>query len=251
MQTAPIQLWYGSSRRPFSGNEPWYFKVKELPWAVNLEKNWGNCRDEIANFIKEKDGQFISTAKFYESINDNNSWTGIMTLFWGLKVSGDLYKKCPQLMLLLKQIPGLVSVSISRLNAHSTIAEHEGDTNGIMRCHLGIEIPGGLPECGFKVNGESRSWEEGKCLVFNDAYRHSAWNNTDKRRIILIMDIIRPEFMSKKNIICTSILARHVSYLYNKVKLINKMPSFLKTILFAFVMGMIYILKPVYNFFKG
>jgi ornithine lipid ester-linked acyl 2-hydroxylase len=251
MQTGTNQLWYGSSRRPFPGNEPWYFEVQDIPWAVNLENNWDMFRQEIIDFIKEKDNKFISTAIFYESINDTKSWTAIMSLFWGMKVSNELNKKCPQLAGLLKQIPGLVSVTISRLSPHSTIAEHEGDTNGIMRCHFGIEIPGGLPECGFKVNGESRSWEDGKCLVFNDAYRHSAWNNTDKRRIIIIMDIIRPEFMGKKKIICTSILARHVSYLYNKIKLIKKMPSFMKTILFAIVMGLVYILTPVYNFFKG
>jgi aspartyl/asparaginyl beta-hydroxylase (cupin superfamily) len=251
MQIGKNKLWYGSSRRPFPGNEPWYFEVKNLPWAIELEKNWPNWCNEINNFIKEKDDKFISTAVFYGEIDKTKSWSALISLFWGLKVSTELNKKCPQLNKLVKQIPGLVSFSISRLNANSKIGEHEGDTNGIMRCHLGIEVPGAIPECGFKVNGESRSWENGKCLIFNDAYRHSAWNNTDKRRIIIIMDIIRPEFMEKKNLICASILARHVSYLYNKVKLINKMPSFMKTLLFGFVMGLIIILKPVYNLFKG
>ncbi len=216
-----------------------------------LEDNWPAWQEEISNFIKEKDDKFVSTATFYGGLDTAKSWSAITSLFWGLKISNEFDKKCPKMDKLLKQIPGLVSVTISRLSANSKIGEHEGDTNGIMRCHIGIEIPGVLPECGFKVNGESQSWENGKCLIFNDAYKHSAWNNTDKRRIIIIMDVIRPEFMNKKTLICASILARHVSYIYNKTTIINKMPVFMKTLLFGFVMMIVIIGKPIYNLFKG
>lgn len=215
-----------------------------------MEKEWEIWKPEIVNFIKEKDSKFISTETFYEKIDTGKSWSAITLLFWGMKISNDLKKKCPQLNQLLKEIPGLVSISISRLSAHSAIAEHDGDTNAIMRCHIGIEIPGKLPVCGFKVNGKEQNWEEGKCLIFNDAYKHSAWNNSDKRRIILIIDVVRPEFLRKKNLICAFIITRHVSYLYSKIKLINKMPVFIKTILFATILGLVYLLKPLYNLFK-
>jgi len=115
---------------------------------------------------------------------------------------------------------------------------------------LGVEIPAKLPDCGLKVNGEEKSWEEGKWIVFNDAYKHAAWNNTDKRRVIIIMDFVKPEFIDRKNIACAFILARHFSYIYHKVRLIARMPVFIKTILFAFFLGSIYVLKPVYNIFK-
>lgn len=250
MQTLPKKIWYGSSMRPYPANEPWYYNVKDLPWAGKLEEDWEAWKDEIINFIKEKDNKFISSAAFYEGIDTGNKWNAVMVLFWGLKVSSELKKKCLRLNQLLEEIPGLVSISISRLSAHSAIAEHEGDTNAIMRCHIGIEIPGQLPVCGFKVNGEERNWEEGKCLIFNDAYPHSAWNNSDKRRIILIIDAVRPEFLQKKNLICAFILTRHVSYLYSKIKFTEKMPVFIKTILFAFILGLIYMLKPLYNLFR-
>ncbi len=250
MQENKNQVWYASSLRPYRRNEPWYYNAENIPWASKLEKSWATWKDEIANFIKEQDSKFISTAAFYEKIDTGKNWNAVMLLFWGVKISNELKKKCPHLNHLLQEIPGLVSISISRLNAHSTIAEHEGDTNAIMRCHIGIEIPEELPACGFKVNGEEKSWGEGKCLLFNDAYRHSAWNNSDKRRIILIVDAIRPEFLRKKNLICAFIITRHVSYLYDKIKFIRMMPVFIKTILFAFIVGCIYVLKPVYNLLK-
>lgn len=251
MQTPKKKIWYGSSMRPYPEGEPWYFDAKEISWASELEDNFGKWSEEVNDFIKEKDDKFVSSSVFYEKMDTERNWSAIVFLFWGLKVSNELKKKCPHLSEHLKEIPGLVAASFSRLNAHSTIAEHEGDTNAIMRCHIGVEVPSGLPECGFKVNGEEKSWAVGKCLLFNDAYKHSAWNKSNKRRIILIIDVVRPEFLHRKNLICAFILTRHVSYLYNRVKLIHKMPVFMKTILFAFILGTIYVLRPVYNFFKG
>jgi beta-hydroxylase len=37
-----------------------------------------------------------------------------------------------------------------------------------------------------------RHWEEGKSLVFDDTYVHDAWNKTQRTRVVLFMDILRP-----------------------------------------------------------
>jgi len=250
MQEHKSSIWYASSMRPYAENEPWFYDTNNYSHLVDIENHWAALKDEIHNFIKEKDSKFLSSKPLYENIDLNNGWSAIIFLFWGMKISNEFKRKCPKTMQYLNKIPGLVSLSLSQLAPASALAEHTGDTNAILRCHLGIDIPAGLPNCGFTVNGEERSWEEGKWIIFNDAYRHSARNNTDKRRIILIMDFIKPEFIHKKNIICAFILTRHVSYLYQKIKLIARMPVFLKTILFAFFLGVIYLLKPIYNLFK-
>ena len=36
------------------------------------------------------------------------------------------------------------------------------------------------------------TWEQGKCLVFDDFYPHEVWNNTDQERVVLIFDFDRP-----------------------------------------------------------
>ncbi len=243
-------IWYASSMRPYPENEPSFYDTKNCPQLREIETNWTDLKDEINSFIKDTDSRFYSSKVLYEKIDINDGWSSMVFLFWGLKISRDFKKNCPKIIGYLDKVPGLVSVSFSRLLPNSTLAEHIGDTNAILRCHLGIEIPAGLPDCGLKVNGEVRGWEEGKWTIFNDAYRHGAWNNTDRRRIILIVDFIKPEFMNKKNIICSFILTRHISYIYHKVKLIARMPVFMKTILFGFFLCIIYIFKPIYNLFK-
>jgi len=39
---------------------------------------------------------------------------------------------------------------------------HFGETNGVVGCHLGIDIPGAWPDCGMEVNKEAKICEEGK-----------------------------------------------------------------------------------------
>lgn len=236
--------------RAYPEGEPWFYDAKNYPSLAGIENNWAELKSEIQNLIWEEDSKFLSNKALYENIDVNNGWSAIMFLFWGVKISNKFKKKCPKTTNYLKQMPGFVSLSVSRLAPMAKLAEHTGDTNAILRCHLGVEVPAQLPACGLTVNGEERSWEEGKWLIFNDAYRHSAKNNTEKRRIIIIADFIRPEFIHQKNIICAFILTRHISYMYHKIKLIAGMPAFLKTILFAFFLGIIYLLKPVYNLFK-
>lgn len=69
--------------------------------------------------------------------------------------------------------------------------------------HLGIVVPDG---CRIKINGEEHSWQEGKLIVFDDTFRHEAWNpSRDTTRVVLMFDILcdidpserNPEFWEK------------------------------------------------------
>jgi aspartyl/asparaginyl beta-hydroxylase (cupin superfamily) len=42
------------------------------------------------------------------------------------------------------------------------------------------------------VGEETRRWEEGRCLVFDDYFDHEAWNHTDGDRLVLIVDLWHP-----------------------------------------------------------
>lgn len=35
-------------------------------------------------------------------------------------------------------------------------------------------------------------WEEGRCVLFDDTYRHEVWNNTSGIRVVLLIDVPRP-----------------------------------------------------------
>ena len=40
-----------------------------------------------------------------------------------------------------------------------------------------------------------RPWEEGKCMIFDDAYEHETWNHTKEERVVLLFDLWHPELV--------------------------------------------------------
>jgi aspartate beta-hydroxylase len=79
---------------------------------------------------------------------------------------------------------------LSRLSAASHVAPHRGPTNVRVRCHFGVDVP---DECGITVDGETRTWVEGRCIVFDDSFVHEAWNRDVRDRIVLIVDLWHPD----------------------------------------------------------
>jgi hypothetical protein len=97
-------------------------------------------------------------------------------------------------------------IYFSRMAPDTIIARHKGPTNLRLRCHLGIDIPS---DCGIEVGGECRTWEVGKCLVFDDSFPHQAWNRSDRERVVLIVDIWHPD-LSDDEILLLQGMDRHV-----------------------------------------
>jgi aspartyl/asparaginyl beta-hydroxylase len=75
---------------------------------------------------------------------------------------------------------------ISRLEAQGRIPAHNGLCNISLVCHLALVVP---QTCGFRVGSETRAWQEGKCLVFDDTFEHEAWNESDRDRYVLVLPL--------------------------------------------------------------
>lgn len=198
-------LWFGVYGKKYIGKEPAFFDEKALPWVRTLKDIYPSLKESLLPLIHENSNDF--TPYFDDRLQfPPNNWKTLHFLIWGWRSHAHL-NKVPVMKVLAERIPGLISASLSMLEPHSRILPHFGDTNAIYRVHLGIKIPAGLPQCGFVVNGEARPWQEGEVLTFLDANTHEAFNESDERRYILTMDIIRPEFATRKKYVCIKILS--------------------------------------------
>ena len=84
----------------------------------------------------------------------------------------------------------LGAVTYSVLEANGIIARHTGPENRagkFIRCHIPLIVPEG--DLGMEINGEVIDWAES--FGFNNQIIHSVWNNTDYRRLVLMIDIRR------------------------------------------------------------
>ncbi len=186
----------------YTGNEPAIITHQDFDWAKDLQANYGIIKQELNDYLIKHELKSYFNASM---VSRQNSWRTISLKTWNI----ELYKNqndFPLTNALIKKYPQIISASFNLLEPHSTILPHCGDTNAIYRCHLGLDIPEGLPHCGFRVKEDVREWKNGEWLVFMDAYNHEAWNHTSKDRYIFLIDVMRDEFYSQKNKISATVL---------------------------------------------
>lgn len=216
----------------YKGAEPPFASLQGFGWAAETEQHYAEIKKELNAYLSAHSLQSYFNASM---VAKKDSWKTISLKTWDIELF-KVQKHFPYLSSVLKRYPEIVSASFSLLEPNSTILPHCGDTNAIYRCHFGIEVPAGLPGCGLKVKGEDKAWEEGKWFAFMDAYRHEAWNNTDKARLVFIIDVMRPEFVSERKYVCSTV--RTSLFLQRRVKDITSKPVFIKisaTILRPFI----------------
>lgn len=197
----PVNIWYCYKGGSPDARMPSYFNTQNWKWIAEGERRFTAIREEIDRLLASK---HQLESYFNTALIETGKWEVLDFYFWGRKNEAHC-KACPELSQWLDTIPGLTTAGVSRLAPHTEIKPHPGDTNAIARCHFGLSIPAGLPECGIMVNGEKRAWNEGKILAFSDAYIHSAWNHTDQFRYVLILDVVLPRFLGKKKSIAANV----------------------------------------------
>jgi aspartyl/asparaginyl beta-hydroxylase (cupin superfamily) len=103
---------------------------------------------------------------------------------------------CPRTLAILNALPRACidytwgDFVFSAMNPGVHLPAHCSIDNLRVRIHLGITIP---DRCTLRVGSETRTWQEGRCLVFEDSFEHEVWNRSDSRRIILIADLWHPD----------------------------------------------------------
>jgi aspartyl/asparaginyl beta-hydroxylase (cupin superfamily) len=186
----------------YKGNEPPFINADNFDWAQELSANTEKIITELKQYIASNNLQSYFNSSM---VSKKNSWKTISLKTWGVELFKH-QKKFPFTTSLIAKYPQIVSASFNLLEPNSKILPHCGDTNAIYRCHLGLDIPAELPDCGFRVKNELKAWEKGKWIVFMDAYNHEAWNNTDKERYIFLVDVVRDEFLPKKKFVCSTVI---------------------------------------------
>jgi hypothetical protein len=180
-----------------------YFEASEFSWASAMEAATAAIREEILAEISRSGGRFspymVSNPdrprSNYHGLIDNPEWSTLELWDKGRAVPG-LTERFPSTMAAVEStdLPRITvrapNILFSKLAPGARIPPHHGMINTRLVCHLPLVVP---PGCGFRVGGETRQWEEGKLLIFDDSIEHEAWNDGNSDRIILIFDAWRPE----------------------------------------------------------
>lgn len=171
---------------------PAFFEPETFPWIRHLEANWQTIRAELDEVLKHRDElpNFQDISPEQASLSTDNNWKTYFFYAYGVR-AGNI-ERCPETARLVKTIPGMSTAFFSILGPNKHLPPHRGPYKGVIRYHLGLKIPEPASACGIRVGTETRRWQEGKSLVFDDTFDHEAWNGTNQDRVVLFVDFVRP-----------------------------------------------------------
>lgn len=158
-----------------------FFDTSSFPFTEPLERQWEAIRREF----EALDAQAFSA--WPERRLYNYGWDVFGLHFFGKRYDENC-QRCPVAASVVESIPGMTSAGFSVLAGGAYIKPHRGYTKAVLRLHLGLIVP---EQCGLRVGSETRAWSEGKVLVFDDTNEHEAWNRSDERRVVLLVDFRR------------------------------------------------------------
>jgi aspartyl/asparaginyl beta-hydroxylase (cupin superfamily) len=89
-----------------------------------------------------------------------------------------------------EKICPLLESHFSVLLPGARIKPHCDLWNFSINLHVAIDVP---EHCAITVAGETRGWREGECLLFDYSFEHEAWNDGNRPRTCLLVDLWHPE----------------------------------------------------------
>jgi beta-hydroxylase len=173
--------------------DPAVFDTSVLPWTARLEASWRPIRAELDRLLEYREHipPFQEISPDQTRIATDTRWRTFIFYGFGHKAPKSC-ASCPVTTRLLESIPNLHSAWFSILAPGYHIPSHRGVTKGIIRTHLGLKVPAAAERCRMTIGDTSFHWQEGRCVVFDDTYRHEVLNDTPEERVVLIIDVDRP-----------------------------------------------------------
>lgn len=178
-----------------------FFEREDYPWVAEVEAAFPAMLEELQDVLASQQAfePYVKTTPGeppaqFAALDNNLDWGAYFLWKDGARIDAhaDL---CPRTEAALAHapqntVPGRAPVAFfSALKPGVHIPPHNGATNTRLTVHMPLIIP---PDCALRVGDETRTWEPGKLLMFDDTIRHEAWNFGDRLRVVLIFDVWHP-----------------------------------------------------------
>jgi len=179
--------------KPFHETEP-------IPWCKRLESKWREIRAEVDSNLSDErlwqPGIYTEAA-----VAEDKEWK-----LSGVLLDGEWRRAVwPRTVDIVRDLQDFSTsftpheVFFARLPAGTSIAAHSDNLNYILTACLTLVAPLSQ-ECRLRVGCCERPHEEGKVLVFDTTYIHSAQNDSAKDRYALIVRYWHPDLSSEERL---------------------------------------------------
>lgn len=162
-------------------------------WTSEPADNWRIIAQEAQDILRNRDAipPLKDISPDHARIAGDGNWRSFFLIGYGYEVAENC-ARAPVTAKFVRAIPDLNSAFFSILEPGAVIPRHRGVTRGLVTCHLGLMVPREAEKCVMQVEDTVVHWREGKWLIFDDSYYHKVHNDTDERRVILLIQVKRP-----------------------------------------------------------
>ncbi|SHH21696.1 aspartyl/asparaginyl beta-hydroxylase domain-containing protein [Massilia sp. CF038] len=181
------------------------------PWARQLDQGYDAIRAEalavlgqnegVENFLSFQPGQ--SKAGYLGGDGSNPSWDAFFFYRHGQRNDAN-HLRCPATSSVLKSIElcevegQAPEICYSILQPGTHIMPHHGVTNTRLVMHLPLLVPA---DCALHVHGaDPHVWKERELVMFDDTFKHEAWNKSQHTRVVLLMDCWNPHLTAAERV---------------------------------------------------
>jgi hypothetical protein len=180
-------------------NEQYIFELDQLPIKdILLQAQTTLLAEFLSQNPEFNSGAELTRLLAFSNPNGNNKVLYSDNKVWKMaaaKAYGDVIEKnraaYPTAFSLVDKFGDDCDIAVySVLEPKSTIYRHTDEENRQalkIRIHIPLIIPEG--DIGIEVDGNIRTWDN--IFAFNTQKLHGAWNNTNCRRLVFILDINR------------------------------------------------------------
>lgn len=167
-----------------------------FPLVKEFESYFFEIRAELARVLEKDIPSFHEVSPMQRQITSDDQWKTFVFKGYGIKDKKNC-QACPKTARLINKYPEITTAMFSILKPGKQIPPHKGPFNGVLRFHLPLMVPKQKYKTGLRIkNGKGQAttlhWTEGRGIVFDDSYEHSAWNESEDVRVVLFIDFIRP-----------------------------------------------------------
>lgn len=192
-----------------------YFAREDFAWAAAVEAATDVIREELRAMLATGREGFLPYIRSDANqprdhpLLDRLDWSALFFCENG-QMFEEVIARCPRTWEVMQTLPLPMidragpSIMFSLLKPGTRIPAHTGTHNTRLICHLPLIVP---PGCGFRVGNETRAWEVGKLIIFDDTIEHEAWNDSAEERVVLIFEIWRPELSAQERDEVTALFA--------------------------------------------
>ncbi|WP_116970048.1 aspartyl/asparaginyl beta-hydroxylase domain-containing protein [Blastomonas sp. UPD001] len=198
-----------------------FYEAAEFDWAQGLEAQADAMLAELEGLLARQPGDFSPYVQTRPDrpaaanpLRDDPSW-GAHYLWENGAPVADHAAIAPATMAALATAPMPVIAARSPMALYSLlrpgthIRPHHGMLNTRLICHLPLITNA---DCAIRVGNETRTWQQGRLMIFDDSIEHEAWNRGSATRIILLFEIWRPEISMDERTALTAIFEAISAY---------------------------------------